>query len=117
MTRPNPSPRRWAKQLDAARNAADDQRFNIGHAAALAEMLGVALTENHCLPDDDDETVGLRVEYIARQIKQHVNDLGDALRKIERIEMAMKGRAPVEPDQSEGGNVVHLAPPNPDGAA
>jgi hypothetical protein len=112
MSRPNPSLRQWAKKLDAARDAADNQRFNIGHAAALTGMVGDALSESRYGPDDDAQTMGLLVEYIARQIKQHADDLADELQKIERLAMAMqRGQAPEDDSEPEGATWSASRPP------
>ncbi|MPZ34884.1 MAG: hypothetical protein GEV13_28530 [Rhodospirillales bacterium] len=118
MTRPNPSPSRWAKQIEAARDAADDERFNIGHAAALLEMLGDHIGTPHRSRDDlECQTLGVRVEYLAHQIKRHAEDLAAELEKIEKAVMAMTRGAPADPEpdgEPEGANVVRL---NPDDAA
>lgn len=108
------SRRKLADRIEAARSAADDERFNLGHAAALLEMLGEKITEN----GGADESAGLRVEYLARQVMRHSADLAAALERIERAAMAMKRRddgasgQPVERDDAEphqgAGNVVQF---------
>lgn len=103
MTRP--SLRRLADKIEAARNAADDERFNLGHAAGLLALLGEQIGEHGA-----DEESGLRVEYLARQIKRHGADLAAALVKIERVAMAMRRGEVEEPAAPNGGvgNVIAL---------
>lgn len=120
MTRPYTSPRKWAKKVEAARLAAEDERFKIGHAVALLEMLGEHIGRPGVCPDDlECQELGLRVEYLAQQIGRHAEDLHKELRKIEAAAMALGRGGQAEPDptlETESGNVVRLSRPDGDAA-
>lgn len=119
MTRPSASLRRWGKKIEAARTVADDRRLDLGHAVALLEMLGDHIASPRLCPDElECQDLGLRVEYLARQIARHTEELGKELEKIELAAMAMGRGDAVEADPTaaaKGGNVVYLN--QPDGGA
>jgi len=88
-TRLGPSKPSPEELLEAARYAADQERFSIEHAAALLKMLGGHIGKPHAERDSMEwQALGLRVEYLADQLHQHSEDLAEAL---ERIEVAAGG--------------------------
>jgi hypothetical protein len=84
------SPKVAAETIEAARDKADDERSNIEHAAALLETLGDYIGQPHVDRDTMEwQSLGLRVEYLARQFQQHCGSLGQALERIEKTAMGL----------------------------
>jgi len=110
-TRPNALLRKWGKKIESARTVADDRRLDLNHAVALLEMLG-----DHC---QDHEELGSRIEYMARVIAWHTEELRKEHEKIELAAMAMRRGDDAGPNPAsagDDGNVVHLNPPDGDAA-
>lgn len=77
------------EQVEAARSGADGIGMDIGHMAAILEIVGLHAGERlYSLPEGNIDEPWLRVEYLGRQLTRHVRELGAAHEKIELARMA-----------------------------
>ena len=112
----NASVQKWAKKIEAARSAADDRRLDLRHAVVILEMVGDHIATPGLCPEDlECQELGLRVEYMARVIARHTEDLAKELEKIEVALLAMSRGEEATP-ASAAANVVHLSQPDGDAA-
>lgn len=70
------------KCVDKARDLAVDEQHKMENAAGILEHLAL-----EGWGDDNQEQRWLQAGYLARMVKQHCEDLGEALNKIERLTM------------------------------
>jgi hypothetical protein len=79
-----------AEKVEGARSAAQDEQFNITHAAELLEALGEHIGQPHVRRSTLEwQDLGLRVEYVARVIRGHASGLAAPLETIERAAMSL----------------------------
>jgi len=70
--------------LNAAIEEASRQRFNLGHLAKLLLSLGGEIGKPHADRDSLEwQDLGLRVEYLANQLQDHVEALDEAIDVID----------------------------------
>lgn len=61
------------------------QRYRLGHLSALLRLLADEIGEPHAERTDLEwQDLGLRVEYVADLLAEHVDDLERALETLER---------------------------------
>ena len=71
-------------KIKAASDDASDDRFDIGHAAALLLMLGNHISNPGADRSDLEwQGLGNHVEYLGQQIQRHCESSGSALEDIE----------------------------------
>lgn len=75
-------------QLDAGWKVAGDIQCDIANAAGILEVF--AYSPSQIVVGEDGAKAWLQVEYAARQIQRHAEDLGAELEKIERAAMALR---------------------------
>jgi hypothetical protein len=74
--------------VEAAWMAASDIQSSVTHAASILEVFADAPSQT--VEGDDGSEAWLRVEYAARQIRRHAQDLAAELEKIEMGVMALQ---------------------------
>lgn len=100
-------PRTIADEMEAARMTVDDIANNIKLVAGILEVFALDCGEPHrVVTDEAIDRQWLQVEYVARQIMQHVKELEDAMLGVEHGVMAVsrvaRASTPAAPDE-EGG--------------
>jgi len=86
-------------KLNTIERAASDLRFDIENAAGI-----LAVCADCDTPIEDDERAWLQVEYVAKQIRRHSEDLGLELGKVEHVAMALsRAMKASETPPAEGG--------------
>jgi hypothetical protein len=76
-----------APDLAGAIESASEQRFNLGHLGRLLLSLGDEIGTPHSGRTDLEwQDLGLRVEYLAKVLLDHVDALDEALEVIEEAQ-------------------------------